>query len=206
MKIYVVRHGETLFNQKKRVQGWCDSPLTDKGIHQAMALGRGLTDIEFVGAYSSTSERAIDTAQYIIGTRDISLTPLKGLKEMNFGTLEGEYEEEVLAKDGSSHDKGFVEFGGETIAMTQERMIKTLADLSQKHPDGNVLVVSHGGAIMCALLGLTDLTIDRSKQKGPLIANCSVTILDYGQTIQVERIADTSFVEKGMKGESYGIS
>lgn len=59
---------------------------------------------------------------------------------------------------------------------------------------------------MCALLGLTDLTIDRSKQKGPLIGNCSVTILDYGETIQVERIADTSFVEKGMKGESYGIS
>lgn len=32
MKLYLMRHGETLFNTQKRVQGWCDSPLTEKGI------------------------------------------------------------------------------------------------------------------------------------------------------------------------------
>ena len=32
MKLYLIRHGETLFNTQKRVQGWCDSPLTENGI------------------------------------------------------------------------------------------------------------------------------------------------------------------------------
>ena len=35
MKLYLMRHGETLFNTQKRVQGWCDSPLTENGILQA---------------------------------------------------------------------------------------------------------------------------------------------------------------------------
>ena len=35
MKLYLMRHGETLFNTQKRVQGWCDSPLTENGIWQA---------------------------------------------------------------------------------------------------------------------------------------------------------------------------
>lgn len=38
MKIYLVRHGQTLFNQQKKVQGWCDSPLTQEGIQQAKEL------------------------------------------------------------------------------------------------------------------------------------------------------------------------
>lgn len=33
--LYLMRHGETLFNQRRKIQGWCDSPLTEKGIEQA---------------------------------------------------------------------------------------------------------------------------------------------------------------------------
>lgn len=40
MKIYLVRHGQTLFNQQKKVQGWCDSPLTQEGIQQSIAVSK----------------------------------------------------------------------------------------------------------------------------------------------------------------------
>ena len=56
MKIYLVRHGQTLFNQQKKVQGWCDSPLTQEGIQQAIAVSKTLQSIPFEYAYSSTSE------------------------------------------------------------------------------------------------------------------------------------------------------
>ena len=39
-KLYLVRHGETLFNQKYLMQGICDSPLTQKGHAQAKAVGK----------------------------------------------------------------------------------------------------------------------------------------------------------------------
>lgn len=33
--LYLMRHGETLFNQQKKIQGWCDSTLTELGRKQA---------------------------------------------------------------------------------------------------------------------------------------------------------------------------
>ena len=35
-KLYLMRHGETLFNVQHKIQGWCDSPLTENGKQQAL--------------------------------------------------------------------------------------------------------------------------------------------------------------------------
>ena len=56
MKLYLMRHGETLFNTQKRVQGWCDSPLTENGICQAEQAKQYFAKkgISFDAVYSST--------------------------------------------------------------------------------------------------------------------------------------------------------
>lgn len=56
MKLYLMRHGETLFNTQKRVQGWCDSPLTENGIWQAEQAKQYFVKkgISFDAVYSST--------------------------------------------------------------------------------------------------------------------------------------------------------
>ena len=114
MKIYLVRHGQTLFNQQKKVQGWCDSPLTQEGIQQAIAVSKTLQSISFEYAYSSTSERAMDTMHYILQDRSVPHAYVKGLKELNFGSLEGEKESDVFT-DISVYEKGFEMYGGETL-------------------------------------------------------------------------------------------
>ncbi|GAY73594.1 phosphoglycerate mutase family [Lentilactobacillus kosonis] len=63
---YMVRHGQTYLNYYNRVQGWIDSPLTDKGIEDAKNAGKRLKDIPFNAAFSSDSGRAIDTARLIL--------------------------------------------------------------------------------------------------------------------------------------------
>ena len=67
-KLYMMRHGQTLFNVLKRKQGWCDSPLTELGIEQAKRAGEELRErgITFDHAYSSTSERACDTLELVV--------------------------------------------------------------------------------------------------------------------------------------------
>ena len=91
MKLYLMRHGETLFNTQKRVQGWCDSPLTENGILQAEQPSSTLQERYFFDAvYSSTQERATDTAKIV--APDYSVTQLKGIKEMNFGSFEAQPE------------------------------------------------------------------------------------------------------------------
>jgi len=87
--LYLMRHWQTLFNVRRKVQGWCDSPLTELGIKQAEIAAEYLKkhNITFDHAYSLTAERACDTLEIVT---DMPYTRLKGLKEWNFGTFEGE--------------------------------------------------------------------------------------------------------------------
>lgn len=90
--LFFMRHGQTLFNVRKKIQGFCDAPLTELGVKQAQIAGEYFrtNNIVFDKAYSSTSERACDTLELITG---MSYKRLKGLKEWNFGTFEGESED-----------------------------------------------------------------------------------------------------------------
>ncbi|HIW76541.1 MULTISPECIES: histidine phosphatase family protein [Gordonibacter] len=66
---YVVRHGQTLFNVMGKVQGWCDTPLTEDGVRGAEKLGRGLAEVDFVAAYASDSGRAEQTLDVLLSAR-----------------------------------------------------------------------------------------------------------------------------------------
>lgn len=68
---FVVRHGQTEYNLAHLVQGWCDAPLTEAGIRDARACGRGLAraGIEFAAAYSSDLGRAVQTMDELLAAR-----------------------------------------------------------------------------------------------------------------------------------------
>jgi broad specificity phosphatase PhoE len=55
LTLFLVRHGETLFNRRGLMQGWVDSPLTEAGVEQARHAAEQLRDRPLVAAYSSTS-------------------------------------------------------------------------------------------------------------------------------------------------------
>ena len=76
--LYMMRHGQTLFNVRKRIQGSCDSPLTELGIKQAEAARELIKDIAFDHYYSSTAERASDTLE-IVTEGQVPYTRVKGL-------------------------------------------------------------------------------------------------------------------------------
>lgn len=65
-RIYIVRHGQTYINRYHKMQGWCDTPLTDKGIAGADQAGEILKDIPFDIALSSDVKRASDTCDIIV--------------------------------------------------------------------------------------------------------------------------------------------
>ncbi|MBM7636099.1 histidine phosphatase family protein [Streptococcus saliviloxodontae] len=147
---YLMRHGQTRFNAQSRIQGACDSPLTELGIEQAKAAHRYFKEegILFSKVYASTQERACDTAEIVSGTSDYQR--LKGLKEQDFGAFEGhqEYLNPHLFKDGSGYRHYFVAYGGESNVSVYERMEKTLTEImEQADPSDCILVVSHGAAI-----------------------------------------------------------
>ena len=141
---YLMRHGQTLFNLRRKIQGACDSPLTELGIKQARTAGEYFKDIKLDYAYSSTSERSSDTLEQIIGA-DMPYIRLKGLKEMNFGTFEGE-SEDLNPKDKTAFETFFLGYGGESRKQVSERMVRTCTEIMEKDGHNTVLAVSHAGA------------------------------------------------------------
>ena len=141
--LYLMRHGQTLFNVYRRIQGWCDSPLTELGIKQAEKARTYLKDIPFDHYYSSTAERACDTLE-IVTEGKVPYTRLKGLKECYFGVYEGQSED--LNPPFGRYDDVFPIFGGESGKELEKRMVDTLTEIMEKEDHNIVLAVSHCGA------------------------------------------------------------
>ena len=141
--LYLMRHGQTLFNVRRKVQGFCDSPLTDIGINQAKVAKEYFekNNIKFDYCYSSTSERACDTLEIVT---DMPYKRLKGLKEWNFGVFEGESED---LNPKLPYGDFFYQYGGEKELDMRERVASTLVDVMNNDNHNTVLAVSHGVAM-----------------------------------------------------------
>lgn len=148
-KMYLVRHGQTVLNVEKRVQGWMDSPLTETGVQQAEEAARWFEEngIDFAGAYTSDLGRAIATMQIILSGRPgVPMRALKGLREMYFGQLDGSPGSVLGEVDYQANAK---KYGGEDFIETARRVIRTLARIAAAEQDhtGNILVISHSSAM-----------------------------------------------------------
>ena len=165
--VFLIRHGQTLFNRQKKIQGFCDSPLTEVGIKQAEIAGKHVLDLglTFDDAYSSTSERASDTLELIA---DVPYKRIKGLREWNFGDLEAEGEH---LNPPLPYRDFFVQFGGEDEFEFQHRINTTITQLAEESDGENILMVSHGAAIAQFYKKWVDHSEVRRKGR---IQNCSI--------------------------------
>lgn len=180
-----VRHGETIFNVTGRSQGACDSPLTENGITQAEATKVRLKDTRFVRAYSSSSERALDTAQIILEGRDMEIKSLKGLKEMSFGLLEASGKNDGDEMYECWIRKDFTAYGGENRQLMINRIQRTYDQIVNECNDGDrVLIVSHRGYFYYMLEALFGKDLDELDREDPnllehLIPNGSIAQFVY---------------------------
>ncbi|MCL2112509.1 MAG: histidine phosphatase family protein [Streptococcaceae bacterium] len=140
--IYIMRHGETLFNAQHRTQGWCDSPLSERGRADSIMAYKFMKNfpIEFDAFYSSTSERASDTLEIVFPKK--SYQRLKSLKEMNFGAFEGQPTYLEVWDKATFYEA----FGGETRASLVDRVEKAFLEILSTPKNQNVFCVGHGAA------------------------------------------------------------
>ena len=164
-----MRHGQTLFNEQHKIQGWCDSPLTETGRKQAQIAGQYFKDhgIEFDHAYSSTSERACDTLE-IVTDYKMPYERVKELKEWNFGRFEGKDE---CLNPKLPYGDFFSQYGGETEEELSSRINAGLTHIMQKDGHMSVLAVSHGGACASMARRWSGTSV---VQYTPGIKNCAI--------------------------------
>lgn len=156
---YLIRHGQTDWNNKHLLQGSTDIPLNMKGEQQARELAQLLKDVTFDLAFSSDLLRTKRTAEIVVLEKNLYVETTKLLRERNFGKLEGQPVTTLIAYLKLLHSLNHEERAKHRIAENIEndeevttRLITFLRETAITHPGKNVLAVTHSGILRMILL------------------------------------------------------
>ena len=178
MRVYVIRHGESVNNQQQLWTGWLDVPLTEKGISDAKRAGEFLRGIEFDKVYSSDLTRAIDTAKKALPGCAPETSAL--LREINVGSIAGKTLSSIEPADRKKASEiGYALYGGETKSQLADR-IRTFKKELEAAKLGTVAVFTHAGW----LRGFLDEIMGKVLPRGSIICgNCAIGVFEYEKDI-----------------------
>lgn len=148
--IYLVRHGATDWNVNKRAQGTADIPLNETGEMQALHTAEELSKVTVDHVYTSDLQRACYTAEAIAKAHDLEVVKEPRFREIDQGEWTGLTVDEIRGRwpDRWGPARHYSERpGGESPQEVRTRALAALKDVVEKHPDENVVIVSHGGTI-----------------------------------------------------------
>ena len=171
MVIYVIRHGESVYNVSHKLTGWAQIPLTEKGVQQALQTRDLLTGISFTKVISSDLLRAVQTAQNALPGYEIQTDPR--LREIGVGTLEG-CNEQDYPDALRTHD--LTPYGGENTAMLVDRVARFMESLQDEPEDACIAVVCHAGTVYSILCYVMQSIVPRHVSK---VFNASVSAFSY---------------------------
>lgn len=183
--LIVIRHGETLWNREKRMQGTTDSVLSDVGRAQAQALGRRLASHGFSALYSSDLSRARDTAHAIAEHTGHEVVAEPRLRERRFGVFEGLTADEIRSRYPEEHarfasrDPDYEVPGGESASSFTLRCLGCLSEIAGRHGGEEVVVVTHG--LVLDSLYRAAHGLDHGAPRPVPLINASLNLFGYGE-------------------------
>lgn len=219
-RLFIARHGKTMFNTIGRAQGWSDTPLTAEGEEGIRELGLGLKEagLDFQAAYTSDLGRTILTLDIILEEMKQARIPHirdKRIREWCFGSMDGGFDVDlfngilprIFQKNTAELSyqemaEGIYEADtagwAETWEQLSGRILEGFASIAKQVEaggGGDVLIVSHGMTI-----GTFLSLIDPNYVKGTYIANGSVTQVSFENGVfTIDKIGDLSYREMGRK-------
>lgn len=171
LKVILIRHGQTGWNQARRIQGGnADTLLNPEGERQCLSLAAKLRSEKIVAVFSSPMSRATFTAEAIARNFNLAIIPDDNLREIDCGNMEGFSIGEIghrlqqLVRGGDEQELLFTKCGGESLEELQKRAWKAIQGISENYTDGSVVVVSHYftiAIILCTVLGLPVTQVGR---------------------------------------------
>jgi broad specificity phosphatase PhoE len=199
-RLVLARHAQSTWNGLGKIQGQLDPPLSERGREQAERLAERLGGRRWSGFYCSDLARCRETAAPIAGRIGKEPQPLADLREIYLGEWEGLTRHDLEARYPQLWERWLhqpdwdIVPGGESARAFERRVDAVLKRLLEKHPEGDVLVVTHGGVIQVAL----GHTVGRNS--GGLfpfrIGNASITTIEHGpQRLIISSVNDVCHLE-----------
>lgn len=197
--VYLIRHGHTAGDDKKRYKGSIDVPLSEKGVEQMKKTSVFLKDVSLSAVYCSPLNRALKSAEIIAEPHGLRPVIISQLRERSFGLWEGmtfneikdKYPEEFEAWVNNPLKYSPPE--GESTIEVRDRAIEEIEKILSNHDNEKIAIVAHGGInriILCHFLGTPLDNIFRIEQ-------------DYG-AVNIIELYDRYPVIKLINGIFYG--
>ncbi len=180
-QIIFLRHGQATNNTERILAGRTEGiPLTDTGIEQAQHTAELLKHMNISAIYSSPIQRAKHTAEIVAEHNSLNVTIDDRLIELDMGKFTGMPYDEIF----NSHGNVFMKFyngeleiahnGVETFAEVKKRVLGIVDHIIEKHPDENIVLVTHMDPIKAMLSTVVDLSPTNLFEL--IIANASLNI------------------------------
>lgn len=183
VKIYIVRHCESMGNVEHRFQGRFDAPVSPRGEQQLELLALRFRNTHLDAVYSSPLSRALRTAQAVNRFHDLPVQVRDSLSELDVGEMENLLLTEIgekfpLVAENWDESPDLCEFpGGETMKQAYDRANGALDQIIAENPGKTVLIATHGGVIrnLDARIRTGDIAGMRG---GAVFGNTGVSILE----------------------------
>jgi probable phosphoglycerate mutase len=180
-RLFLTRHGETVWHFENRYAGSSDIELNDRGREQAAQLGDWAKQAGLTGLWCSDLRRARDTAASVTGATGLVARVDPRLRELHFGRSEGRTiaEMEALYADRMAAFLADPVAGhlpdGEDPNAAAERGLAALADIAARAGDGRVLVVAHSTLLRLVLCRLLGVPLAGYRSRFPTVRNCGIS-------------------------------
>lgn len=204
-EILLIRHGETAWNAKRRLQGHLDIPLNEEGERQAAALGRALRDESLDAVFSSDLQRARQTAEAIAAPRGMQVHLDRGLRERCYGAFEGmlygeisqRYPDAYKAWQARDIDARFPEgvHVAETLREFSQRVVSTITRIVLENKFRRVAMVAHGGVLECAYRAAQGLGFSHARDFDIFNASVNRFIWD-GSALKIVHWGDVTHLQE----------
>ena len=192
--VIFLRHGQAKNNIERILTGRTPNvPLTEKGIEQAENTAKFLEQMNISAIYSSPIERAKHTAEIVAKHNSLDVTIDDRLIELDMGKFTGVPYDDIF----TSHGNVFMKFyngeleiahnGVETFSEVKKRVLSIVDHVVEKHPEQNVVLVTHMDPIKAMLSTIVDLSPTNLFEL--IIANASLNIFrEYNRKFSISGI------------------
>lgn len=200
----LIRHGESVWNGERRIQGSQDPGLSPRGQRQADLLVARLQPHLPKGVaavYTSPLRRAAETAERVAGALTLPMVPEPDFREICLGRWEGMTVPGIQAAFPGTYERwledplAFPAPDGERLEAFARRVVGAFQRMQAAHPGADVIVVSHGGvikALLCHFLGLGMRALFRIKQDNTAMNQVQVE----GEVRRVLLVNDTCHLSR----------
>lgn len=141
MKLYVVRHGETMENVNNCLVGRINSSLTEKGIEQAKKVSDYFKNKKIDLIVSSPLDRCRQTASII--SNNVPIIYSDSLLGRDHGEFTGKPRDSINFDEYWNYNKNIKYKKAESVKSLYDRVAKLIEELKEKYNDKNIIIVTH---------------------------------------------------------------